>query len=336
MRLPTASNLLSDSLHGLHTAILYITDKCNSRCIACDYWRYGQNEMPVELVHSLAADLSRLGTRHALLSGGEPLQHPAWEEIAFILKEEGIRVAMVTSGILLPRHAEAVAAVMDEIFVSLDGASAETYRSVRGVDGFELVREGIMQLSGRLPITIRTTVQCANYAEMPALIRLTRSWRATHHSFFPVDTTSHAAFARSGEWNRSMALSKEDLIHFARILDQVETECKDEFREGYVVESPAKLRRLHTYFEALLGLREFPPVRCNAPRFSMVVEPNGTLRPCFFLPAVGSLDSSSLASNLNSTQYKGMRRQQRKGMRQECLHCVCPAYKSMAQLLGEV
>ena len=80
-----------------------------------------------------------------------------YESIADIdrtLKEKGIRVAMVTSGILIPKHALAIAQCIDEVYISLDGATPESYKSIRGVDGLGLIRQGMEKLAGRLPIRL--------------------------------------------------------------------------------------------------------------------------------------------------------------------------------------
>ena len=44
------------------------------------------------------------------------------------------------------------------------------------------------------------------------------------------------------------------------------------FTSGFIAESPERLRELVTYFEAVIGESSFPPVRCNAPGVSAVVE----------------------------------------------------------------
>lgn len=336
MQLQPLFNLFSDSLHALPIAVIYITDKCNSRCISCDYWRFGQNEISMKLVEELAHELPHCGTQYVLLSGGEPLQHPQWETIAMMFKERGMRVAMVTSGILIPKHALAIAQCIDEVYISLDGATPESYKSIRGVDGLGLIRKGMEKLAGRLPITFRTTVQRANYREIPDLIQLTRSWGATHHSFLAVDVSTHAAFARTKDFDRSMALGIEDLDPFARALDRTERECGIEFERGYILESRGKLRELHSYFAALLGLRDFPSVRCNAPRFSAVIETDGSVRPCFFLPSSGRVGHVPILRVLNNEAGKELRQQQRLGHRDECVRCVCPAYRGVLDLLGGV
>jgi MoaA/NifB/PqqE/SkfB family radical SAM enzyme len=161
---------------------------------------------------------------------------------------------------------------------------------------------------------------------------LARSSGASHHSFLAVDTSSRAAFARGEEFDRTMSLSVEDLNPFARVLENVEREFHDEFANGYITESKAKLRWLHRYFAAQAGLHDFPPVRCNAPRFSAVIETDGSLKPCFFLPSSGRFDGTSLSRALNTEAGKDLRRQQRLGLRQECSRCVCPAYRGRIAL----
>lgn len=315
-------------------AILYITDKCNSRCISCDYWRYGRTNMSLELVDRLVDELPRIGTRYILLSGGEPLMNPHWDEITFKFKTAGMKIGMVTSGIMLPKYADKVAALIDELFVSLDGATSESYQAIRGVDGLSLIERGVRQLVDKVPITFRTTVQRDNYREIPALLRLTRSWNVAHHSFLAVDVTTHAAFARHDEFEHFMALTKGDLAEFDRVLNEIETEFDAEFRSGYISESPAKLRKLREYFAALLGLGEFPMVRCNAPRWSTVIETDGSLKPCYFLPNSGRLNGGSILNLLNDSTAIDLRHQQRIGQREECGRCVCSAYKGARELIS--
>ena len=85
-----------------------------------------------------------------------------------------------------------------------------------------------------------------------------------------------------------------ETIAAERELAGMQREFAPEFASGFIAEPPAKLRALHQYFAALLGQSPLPPVRCNAPRFSAVIETDGTLKPCFFLPAWGALGEREL------------------------------------------
>ena len=44
---------------------LYLTERCNSRCVTCDYWRHGRKDVTLESVQRLLPDLAALRTRTA-------------------------------------------------------------------------------------------------------------------------------------------------------------------------------------------------------------------------------------------------------------------------------
>ncbi len=331
-------NLLTDRLASLPLAIIYITDRCNSRCITCDYWRWGQTNMSLPTAQRLAAELPALGTRMVLVSGGEPLLHPRWSELVSLFRDGVQEMVLLTSGILLPKNIERVKELCSHTIVSLDGATPETYQRIRGVDGFALVERGVRALVEQgASLSLRCTVQRDNYRELPAIIRLAKAWGVQRISFLAVDVSTHAAFARHEDFERSMGLSHDDLLYFDRVLDQVEDEFAPEFANGFIAESPAKLRQLRQYFAALIGEQSFPSVRCNAPRFSTVIETDGSLKPCYFLPAWGKLGDRPLREALNDPEAQALRRAQRNGEREECKRCVCYAYRGAGELLrGEL
>src|SRR5258706_13667352 len=89
----------SSQLNRLPLVTLYLTERCNSRCVTCDYWRHGRADMNLDAVKRLLPSLGRLGTQVALLSGGEPLLNPEWPSIARALRDAGLKVWLLTSGL---------------------------------------------------------------------------------------------------------------------------------------------------------------------------------------------------------------------------------------------
>ena len=81
-----ADPVLSSHLQRLPLVTLYLTERCNSRCVTCDYWRHGRADMTFNAVQRLLPNLAQLDTRAVLLSGGEPLLNPDWERIARALR----------------------------------------------------------------------------------------------------------------------------------------------------------------------------------------------------------------------------------------------------------
>jgi MoaA/NifB/PqqE/SkfB family radical SAM enzyme len=329
-----ALNLLGDRLEALPLAIVYVTDRCNSRCITCDYWKHGQTNLPLAAARRLAPELTGLGTQVVLLSGGEPLLHPHWAEVAEVFHAADLRLWLLTAGLSLARNAERAAALCERVTVSLDGATPETYRAIRGVDGFEVVCAGVRAVVARgVPVTLRCTVQRLNYAELPALVRLGQALGVGQVSFLAVDVSTHVAFARAEDYNQSLALRPEDLPAFGAVLDRLEREFAPEFAAGFIAESPAKLRRLRQYFGALLGQGGFPAVRCNAPRFSAVIGADGHVQPCYFIDSGAPPADQPLAVTLNSPAAVALRRDIRGGRRAECARCVCAMYRGPRSLI---
>src|ERR1700754_2191509 len=93
-------------LRRLPLATLYLTERCNSRCVTCDYWRHGRVDMTLEAVERWLPGLVELRTRVVLISGGEPLLNPEWPQIAALLKTRGLKLWLLTSGLSLAKHAK--------------------------------------------------------------------------------------------------------------------------------------------------------------------------------------------------------------------------------------
>src|SRR5262249_16141567 len=120
-----------------------------------------------------------------------------------------------------------------------------------------------------------------------------------------------------------VALSRAEVAEFEGILERTIRDFADEFRAGFIAESPAKLRRLARYFAAINGDGDFPPTTCNAPWVSTVVEADGTVRPCFFHRALGNAREQPLAAILNSAEAIAFRRGLDVRTDPICRPCLC-------------
>ncbi len=329
-------NLLSDRLRALPVVVLYITDGCNSRCITCDIWKLPRRNMAMPLVEHLASEFRHLGVQQVALSGGEAMQHPEWPRIASLFRSAGAKVSLLTNGLLLRKQSQQVIESVDTVTLSLDGATAASYAAIRGVDALPVILEGMRAVSaGGVPITTRTTVQRLNFRELPQIVDVALAHGASQVSFLAVDVANAEAFGPrfQGEAPPSSALSVADLPEFVAILDSLAQSHAAQFAARTITESPAKLRRLVSYFEAVNGLRLFEGPACNAPHLSTVIEVDGSLRPCFFLPTMANLSvGGSLREALNSPAARALRQAYRSGERSECARCVCPLYRGARAL----
>jgi MoaA/NifB/PqqE/SkfB family radical SAM enzyme len=103
-----------------------------------------------------------------------------------------------------------------------------------------------------------------------------------------------------------------------------------EFESGFIAESLEKLNHILQYYEALLGLRSFPPTVCNAPMVSTVITSAGDLLPCFFLPGFSNVRNGELGNLLNGAGIRSTREEVRHGLLDRCKTCVCTLQVSPA------
>jgi MoaA/NifB/PqqE/SkfB family radical SAM enzyme len=315
---------------------LYLTERCNSRCVTCDYWRTGRTDVTLESVLALLPSLQRLQTRAVLISGGEPLLNPQWADIASSLRSHGLMVWLLTSGLSLAKHSRRVAQLFDAVTVSLDGTNPQTYAAIRGLDAFDKVCAGIRAAAGgAMPINLRVTLQRANYKELPSFVSLARQLGVRQVSFLAVDVANPHAFGRIDDAAPDVALRAADLPVLEELIVRLERDHGDEFLSGFIAESPAKLRRILQYFAALQGGADFPPVRCNAPEFSAVIDARNRVQPCFFIPApFDSTVRDDLDGALNSDAMTNLREDIRERRRPECTRCVCSMWREPGSFPG--
>lgn len=335
-------NLMGNRLRSLPLVVLYLTDGCNSRCAMCDIWRAPRRNMDMALVDRIVDDAKRLGTQLVLLSGGEAMQHPDWPTIANRFRAVGIKVWLLTNGLLLKKQAQAVIDHIDLLTVSLDAATPELYQHIRGVDALALLLEGIATISAAgIPTTTRTTVMRANFRQLVEIADVALENGASSVSFLAVDDSNPYAFGPRFDQDAGIpmvkpiddfgALQPEELPEFAALLEAFFVSHADHFADGRIEESPAKLRQLYNYFAAPHNRATFAPPRCNAPHISAVINVDGTLQPCYFLPPI---PHSTGLDAINDPAMLTLRKAYQGGQRPECERCVCPLYRGPRALLN--
>ncbi len=283
---------------ALPLVIFYPTSRCNSRCASCDWWRSsGIGDLALDEIAILAKALPPLGTRMVAFSGGEPLLRHDVFDAARLFRREGLALHLLTSGVLLDRCASDVAAEFSRVIVSLDATTDALYEAVRGIKALGVVEEGVARLrrtAPLLPVTARATLHKLNFRELPRLVEHAKAMGFVGISFLPADVSSTAFGRHTPPRADTLALDQAERAEFECVVERVIADHRSDFESGFIGESPDRLRRLPQYYAALAGAAPFPPVTCNAPWASVVVEADGSVRPCFFHTAVGNIRTTPL------------------------------------------
>jgi Fe-coproporphyrin III synthase len=329
---------VTDRLARLPVLLLAPHSRCNCRCVMCDIWRAsGRDELIAADVARLVPDMTRLHVERVVLTGGEALMHSHLWTLCGRLREAGIAITLLSTGLMLAREAADVAQFCDEVILSLDGP-APVHDAIRRVSGaFDRMALGIVALreaDARVGISARCTVQHANVGALVDTVAAAAALTLDHISFLAADVTS-AAFNRPEGWmparQAEVAVGAGELGILEQQLALLERDHAPDFASGFIVESPEKLRRrLLWHFEALHGLRTFPAQRCNAPWVSSVIEADGAVRPCFFHRAIGNVrDADGLEAVVNGAEGLAFRRALDVSTDPTCRGCVCTLYREV-------
>lgn len=319
----------SHRLESLPILAMNVHSACNCRCVMCDIWKANSEKREIS-----SADLERhvfairaLRVQRVMLTGGEPLLHRNLWELCSRLQALHIRVTLVTTGLLIDKHAADIAGSIDTVVVSLDG-DRDVHDAIRRVKGgFDRIARGLIALQGQYPaprLIARSVVQRENFASLDRTIMAAKAMGFDELSFLAADVSS-PAFNRPEPWSEDrvaeIAIGLSSLDDLRSAIDRAAEVAGALLDNGFVAGGRASLDRIHQYYSALAGRGELPRVECNAPWVSAVLEPGSRLRPCFFQPHYQA--NVSLAGALNSEQAIEFRRDLQVDGNEICRRCVC-------------
>lgn len=181
-----------------HLTKIYIepTDLCNLNCTICirNGWDESLGRMSSSTFDRILTGVKGLSSQPTIFFGGlgEPLFHPRTIEWVGAAKAIGATVELITNGTMLTekRSKQLIEAKLDVLWVSLDGATPESYADVRlggelskvlaNVARFRQLRRG-----GHRPATeigIAFVAMRKNIRDLPELLKIGRQLGASRFS----------------------------------------------------------------------------------------------------------------------------------------------------------
>ena len=301
-----------------------VTEACNSRCLTCERRETpAPGELTTEEGFRLIDDIATLGTATLSFSGGEPLVRPDFPRLVERAVERGLGTSVSTNGLLL--RGNRLQALLDagihSIYISLDGASAETNDRLRGVPGsHERVIQAAETILGtrhgaRPRVFFNTTVSRANLPELASIAALTHELGLDGLTIQPAQVFREARLAPNPE----LVLSGSD----AKSLGEALGEIRRRF--------PGLIPLPKPYLDLMDDFLRDPDmmlrIPCVAGILHGVIGSTGTVYPCpvEFAP-MGSVKEEPLASVWRGDTADVVRRQIASGDHPPCwFNCVIPA-----------
>jgi SynChlorMet cassette radical SAM/SPASM protein ScmF len=210
---------LPEGVPSLRSFYLYMSDSCNLRCRHC--WITpafaGGKPSPgevvdIEFLRQAVGEAKPLGLSSAKLTGGEPMIHPGFREIALMLSGEGLNLNMETNGTLIDD--EMARFLKDEtkidfISISLDSIDEGSHDSFRGVKGaYRAAIKGLKCLvdAGYKNVQIIMAPHRGNVSEVEDLVKLAASKGAGSVKLNPVTNNGRGSLMH--ERNETLTLDE--------------------------------------------------------------------------------------------------------------------------------
>lgn len=323
--------LYTHRIGTLPVVILMPHSACNCRCVMCDIWKDNKNlkQLTESDIEDLLTSLKALETKVVVMSGGEALLNHRFFNLCEILKRQKLHITLLSTGLLLKKHAENIVKLVDEVIISLDGDET-THDRIRNIPGcFQSMQDGIDAIRHIDPsyrITARSVIHRLNFRVWPGIIASAKALALHQVSFLPADVSS-TAFNRDIQWDterqEEVMLTKDELPMLSEVIDHLVSTFKNEFDTGFIAESPSKLKKIYQHYAALHGIEPFPAKKCNAPWVSAVIESDGAVKPCFFHEAIGNIRAGRLENLLNKPSSVAFRKYLDLEKNETCRKCVC-------------
>lgn len=155
-------------------AYFELTYRCNWRCHFCYNPRHADiDRMAAAEWVVVMNDLRALGTLSLTLTGGEPLTHPEWFDVARAARDRYFAVRLFTNGSLIDdATADAIASLnLAAVEVSLHGGTSDTHDRTTAVPGsFITLLDAVERLRARrVRVEMKTPVTNLNEHEIDAI-----------------------------------------------------------------------------------------------------------------------------------------------------------------------
>lgn len=324
-------NFITNRINELPVLVMMPHSSCNCRCVMCDIWKANNNkkELTTEEISRHLPAFKKLKVREVVLSGGEALMHNNLWKLCEILRRDGIRITLLSTGLLLRNFAKEVAENIDEVIVSLDG-SREVHDKIRNVpQAFDKLTAGVLAIRLARPtfrVTGRCVLQRANFRDFENIIRRAKEMPLDQISFLAADVST-TAFNHITEKEKDrvneIALTLQEAKELQQIIEESITNLEGEYLSSFIAESPDKMRRVAKYYLAIAGEGTFQAPACNAPWVSAVLESDGRLMPCFFHKEYGNIYENDFEGLLNSPGAIEFRKNLSVRKNEICKKCVC-------------
>ncbi|MBT4174756.1 radical SAM protein [archaeon] len=283
-----------------------ITAQCNCKCPFCELGIKNmykpEEEVSTERALVLIKEMKDMGIKYLTLSGGEVFLRKDIYLIIEKLKEAGIKVGIVTNGLLLPvlsdDKMEVLLKNLDSLIISLDSSVAEEHNHCRRTPKlYEMIMKGIekFQSKGFDNISFESIIMGQNYKQIPEIVKLAKEKGIRKVMFRPINIESN--FPQLGAVGDKSEFADYDVDSIIEYIDKgiavasdLDVDCDLEFNRKWIVEYFKNLKLKKGFFHDRVMKNYF----CFIPFSYVIINYDGGLLPCLLLKPKGNVRDGCL------------------------------------------
>ncbi|OGF45878.1 MAG: hypothetical protein A2231_07135 [Candidatus Firestonebacteria bacterium RIFOXYA2_FULL_40_8] len=303
--------------------IVALTNRCNSKCVMCSYWK---NTVTEELSFSelvrVFKEAGEAGVKAVTLYGGEPFLRKDIFDIISVVKENGMTVGVITNALLInEKMAEKIVkSGIINITISMDavGDLNDELRGIKGayeksVKAISFLQTAAIKLRSTLDIQVGSIISLKTIGDN-GIIKIADLCETMNISFIPslIDKTMPYY---AGSEGGNLFVGGEKLKILDGVVDKlVEVRKKSPKLLPFSISA---LKYIKRYFR--------DPASRNIPCLRGILgevwlNTNGDLHTCAGLPPVGNIMHQGFNEIVFSKSWKN---QTIKMFRKDCPGCSC-------------
>lgn len=171
------NNLMRPRHKRLSQLMIYATTACQSRCKHCNIWQKPVEHLALDDIRRVMRSRCITGQTTVGLEGGEFLLHPQASDIMAWFRAHHPNYTLLTNCLAPSRVIDTVRRYRPRhLYVSLDGGR-ETYRRMRGRDGYDRVIQVVESLRTEVPLSLMFCLSPWNsFDDMAFVIEVARHY----------------------------------------------------------------------------------------------------------------------------------------------------------------
>lgn len=253
-----------------------LTSKCNLTCGMCSVWKGRRDGISAALVLDLLAEARRLGARSFVPCGAEIFMRKDTISLLKAADDLGFeRQEIVTNGILLPQHADALADIPSiRLHVSIDGP-ARIHDALRGQGNYDKALGGVRAVQARgIPVELSAVLMRQTLETADHIVDLACQLGIGRVSFQPFQPEIAGIGLDHSKWVFPPADRDRVATRLHHLADHAA-------RKGIEIFTASTFEHIVPYL--FDGLRPIPKNGCYMPSRFVLIDGRGESYPCFFM-----------------------------------------------------